>query len=242
MIDLYYASTPNGWKITIMLEECGLDYNIVPIDIGAGDQFEPEFLKISPNNRMPALVDTENGLSIFESGAILVYLAEKTGKFLPQDTLGRFNVLQWLFWQVGGLGPMAGQLGHFRNYAPGGKTDHEYAHTRYAQEYDRLFAVMERRLGSNEYLADDYSIADIASWCWIVVYKGFEQSMEAYPGLRRWFDTVKQRPALRKAMEMGKVHKKRDTPITDEERKQRRAMMIGQTGESITQIAKEKES
>ncbi len=235
MFDLYFASTPNGWKITIMLEECELPFNLIPVNLGTGDQFKPEFLKISPNNRMPALVDPDAGLSIFESGAILQYLAEKTGKFMPSDLHGRYNVLQWLYWQIGGLGPMAGQLSHFVNYAPDGKEAHEYSHTRYANEYDRLFAVMERSLSENEYLAGDYSIADIASWPWIVPYKRFEQSMDAYPGVRRWFDAIKVRPAVQKAMEAGKALQRPAGEMTEEQRK----MMFGQSGSTVQQAAQD---
>ena len=166
MLDLYFSPTPNGWKITIMLEETGLPYRVVPVNLGKGDQFKPEFLKISPNNRMPAIVDPDapdGPIAIFESGAILQYLAEKTGRFMPVDVYHRFDVLQWLFWQVGGLGPMGGQLSHFVNYAPDGPAAHTYSHARYKNEYDRLFAVMERSLSSREFLAgDEYSIADMA--------------------------------------------------------------------------------
>ena len=235
MFDLYFASTPNGWKITIMLEECELPFNLIPVNLGTGDQFKPEFLKISPNNRMPALVDPEAGLSIFESGAILQYLAETTGKFMPQDLRGRYNVLQWLYWQIGGLGPMAGQLSHFVNYAPDGKAAHDYSHTRYANEYDRLFAVMERSLSENEYLAGDYSIADIASWPWVVPYKRFEQSMDTYPGVRRWFDAIKERPAVRKAMEAGKALQRLAGEMTEEQRQ----MMFGQSGSTVQQAAQD---
>ena len=240
MLDLYFASTPNGWKITIMLEECGLDYNLIPVNLGKGDQFKPDFLKISPNNRMPALVDhaADSGtLSIFESGAILVYLAEQTGRFMPSDQQGRFDVLQWLYWQVGGLGPMAGQLSHFVNYAPGGPAAHEYSHTRYANEYDRLFAVMERSLAEREFLAGDYSIADMASWPWIVPYKRFEQSMDDYPGVRRWFDAIKTRPAVQKAMEVGKAMVRPPGEMTEEQRQ----MMFGQSGKSVQDAAEQAE-
>jgi GSH-dependent disulfide-bond oxidoreductase len=229
MIDLYFAPTPNGWKITIMLEECHLPYNVIPVNLGKGDQFEPEFLKISPNNRMPAIVDHETGLHIFESGAILQYLAEKTGRFMPADPDGKYEVLQWLFWQVGGLGPMAGQLSHFVNYAPGGPAAHEYSHTRYKNEYDRLFAVMERSLSEHEYLAGAYSIADMASWPWVVPYKHFEQDMTPYPGVRRWFDAIKYRGAVRRGMDVGRDLLRPAGPMSDEQRK----MMFGQTGASV---------
>ncbi len=229
MLDLYFAPTPNGWKITIMLEECELPYNLIPVNLGAGDQFKPDFLKISPNNRMPALVDHETDISVFESGAILEYLAETTGRFMPADLDGKYRVRQWLYWQVGGLGPMAGQVSHFVNYAPGGKEDHEYSHTRYKNEYDRLFAVMQRSLSNNAYLAGEYSIADMAAWPWIVPYKRFEQDMDAYPDVRRWFDAIKNRPAVRKAMDVGKALRRPPGEMSEEQRK----MMFGQTGASV---------
>ena len=232
MLDLYFAPTPNGWKITIMLEECGLPYALKPVNLGKGDQFKPEFLKISPNNRMPAIVDHDapgGPISIFESGAILVYFAEKTGRFLPTALHRRFAVLQWLFWQVGGLGPMAGQLSHFVNYAPGGPPAHQYSHTRYKNEYDRLFAVMERSLREQEYLAGDYSVADMASWPWVVPYKRFEQSMDDYPNVRRWFDAIKARPAVQRGMDVGKDLRRPSGEMTEEQRK----LMFGQTGKDV---------
>jgi len=231
-IDLYFAPTPNGWKITIMLEECGLPYRVVPVNLGAGDQFRPEFLRISPNNRMPAIVDgdTPGGeISVFESGAILLYLAEKTGKFLPRNQCDRFSVYQWLFWQVGGLGPMAGQLSHFVNYAPGGPQTHAYSHSRYAGEYDRLFAVMERSLEANEFLAGEYSIADMASFPWVLPYKRFGQNMDAYPNVRRWFDTLKTRPALQRGVEVGKDKVADPSKISEALRKR----MFEQSGASV---------
>lgn len=229
VIDVYFAPTPNGWKITIMLEECGLPYRVVPLNLAEGDQFDPEFLKISPNNRMPAIVDHETGLHIFESGAILQYLAEKTGRFLPVDPDGKYAVLQWLFWQVGGLGPMAGQLSHFVNYAPGGPAAHAYAHTRYKNEYDRLFAVMERSLREHEHLAGEYSIADMAAFPWVVPYKHFGQDMQPYPGVRRWFDTLKHRPGVRRGMDVGRGMRRPDSEMTEEQRR----IMFGQTGASV---------
>ncbi len=231
-LELYFAPTPNGWKVTIMLEECGLPYRIVPVNLGAGDQFRPEFLRISPNNRMPALIDQDapgGALSIFESGAILLYLAKKTGQFLPKELHERYAVYQWLFWQVGGLGPMAGQLSHFVNYAPGGPESHEYAHQRYANEYDRLFAVMERSLVNTDYLAGDYSIADIATFPWTIPYKRFGQNMDAYPNVRRWFDAVKARPCVRRGVDVGKDKVTDPTKISKEHRKR----MFQQSGASI---------
>ena len=231
-IDLYFAPTPNGWKITVMLEECGLPYRVVPVNLGAGDQFKPEFLRISPNNRMPALVDTDapgGEIAIFESGAILMYLAEKTGRFLPGNLHDRYAVNQWLFWQVGGFGPMAGQLSHFVNYAPGGPDAHQYSHTRYANEYDRLFAVMERSLSEQEFLAGDYSIADMASFPWALPYKRFGQDMDAYPNVRRWFDAVKTRPGVQRGVNVGKDKVTDPSKISDEHRRR----MFQQSGASI---------
>jgi GST-like protein len=201
MIDLYYWPTPNGRKISIMLEECALEYNAIPVNIGQGDQFQPEFLKISPNNRMPAIVDHETGISMFEGGSILLYLAEKTGKFMPGDQRGRFNVMQWLFWQAGGLGPMAGQLSHFASYC---KVPVPYAHDRYANEYDRLLGVMEVQLRQSEYLAGDYSIADIASYPWIMPHERLGNDLSKFPNVRRWFDAIADRPAVRLGSDVGK--------------------------------------
>ena len=225
MIDLYYWPTPNGRKISIMLEECGLEYRTIPVDIGAGDQFAPEFLKISPNNRMPAIVDTENGLSIFEGGAILIYLAEKAGMLLPQEQKSRFETLQWLFWQAGGLGPMAGQLSHFVNYA---KESVPYAHDRYANEYDRLLAVMDVRLRDRDFLAGDYSIADIAAYPWIMPYRRFGNDLDRFSNLRRWFDTLKSRPAVQRGVDLGKDWKR------DEARNEKaRSVMFGQDSATV---------
>lgn len=201
MIDLYYWPTPNGRKISIMLEECGLPYRTIPVDIGKGDQFRPEFLRISPNNRMPAIVDRDNGMSIFEGGAILMYLAEKSGRFLAQDPAARFDTLQWLFWQAGGLGPMAGQLSHFVNYV---SEPLPYAHERYAKEYDRLLAVMEVRLRDRDFLAGDYSIADIAAFPWVMPYRRLGNDLDRFANLRIWFDTIKRRPAVQRGVDLGK--------------------------------------
>ncbi len=200
MIELYYWPTPNGKKISIMLEECGLDFAVKRVDIGAGEQFSPAFLAISPNNRMPAIVDTDTGVSVFEGGAILIYLAEKSGRFLPQDDKRRFEVLQWLFWQAGGLGPMAGQLSHFRSYTD---DDHDYALDRYSKEYDRLLAVMDVRLRNRDYLAGDLSIADFAAFPWVVPYERLGADLDRFANLRRWFDALKERPKLRAGMELG---------------------------------------
>src|SRR3954470_21976215 len=187
-IDLYFWPTPNGWKITIMLEECGLPYTVIPVDISKGDQFKPEFLAISPNNRMPAIVDHDGPdgkpIYIFESGAILQYLGRKTGKFYPKDERGRVDVDQWLFWQVGGLGPMAGQAHHFRGDAP---EQIPYAIARYTDEVNRLYGVMEKRLSTRDYLAGDYSIADMASWGWSRNWKRQGQNIDDFPNFKAWF-------------------------------------------------------
>jgi GST-like protein len=203
MIDLYYWTTPNGHKITIFLEEAELPYTVIPINIGKGDQFQPEFLKISPNNRIPAIVDREpadggDPISVFESGAILLYLAEKTGKLIPQDSRGRIDVLQWLFWQMGGLGPMAGQNHHFSQYAP---EKIPYAINRYVNETGRLYAVLDKQLSDREFVAGEYSIADIAIYPWIVPYDRQGQKLEDFPNVERWFEAIKARPATIRAYE-----------------------------------------
>ncbi|MEH2339579.1 glutathione binding-like protein [Nostoc sp.] len=207
MIDLYYWPTPNGHKITIFLEEVGLPYTINPVNIGAGEQFKPEFLKISPNNRMPAIVDHEPAdgsapISVFESGAILLYLAEKTGKLIPQDLRARTKVLEWLFWQMAGLGPMAGQNHHFSAYAP---EKIEYAINRYVNETGRLYAVLNKQLADREFVASDYSIADIAAYPWIVPYERQSQNLEDFPHIKRWFETIKARPATIRAYEKAEA-------------------------------------
>jgi GST-like protein len=203
-IELHYWPTPNGWKITIMLEELGVPYEVKYVNIGKGEQFEPSFLKIAPNNRMPAIVDPEGPdgqpISIFESGAILQYLGRKFGKFYPADERARVEVEQWLFWQVGGLGPMAGQAHHFRNYAP---EKLPYAIKRYTDEVNRLYGVMNRRLADREFLAGDYSIADMASVGWTRSYKNQGQDLEDFPHLKRWFDTILARPAVEQALVVG---------------------------------------
>lgn len=205
MIDLYLWATPNGYKIAIALEELGLPYRLKPVNIGKGEQFEPAFLRISPNNRIPAIVDDapadgSGPLSIFESGAILTYLAEKTGRLLPADVRGRFEVMQWLFWQVGGLGPMAGQNHHFVQYAP---EKVPYAIERYVKETARLYRVMNTRLADRPYLAGDYSIADIASYPWVVPHEKQRQNLDDFPNLKRWFATIAARPAVERAYALG---------------------------------------
>jgi len=200
-IDLYYWSTPNGWKITIMLEECGLSYNLIPVNIVTGDQFKPEFLKISPNNRMPAIVDPDGPggrpISVFESGAILQYLGRKTGKFYPTDERQRVEVDQWLFWQMGGLGPMAGQANHFRHYAP---EQIEYAIKRYTDEVNRLFGVMNKRLADRPFLAGRYSIADMACIGWTNPWERLGQDINEFPHLKRWRETILARPAAKRGL------------------------------------------
>lgn len=206
MIDLYYWPTPNGHKITMFLEETGVPYTIHPVNIGKGDQFKPDFLAFSPNNRMPAIIDqapTDGGapVKIFESGAILIYLAEKTGKFLPQDLRKRFDVIQWLMWQMGGLGPMAGQNHHFSVYAP---EKIPYAISRYVNETNRLYGVLNKRLADREFVAGEYSIADIAAYPWIVPYERQGQKLEEFPHLKRWFETIRARPATERAYALTK--------------------------------------
>lgn len=202
MIDLYYWTTPNGHKISLFLEEAGLRYNVHPINISQGEQFQPHFLKIAPNNRIPAIVDHEPAdggepLSLFESGAILLYLAEKTGKFLPKDLRGRQVALQWLFWQMGGLGPMAGQNHHFSQFAP---EKIPYAIKRYIDETARLYGVLDKQLANHEFVAgSEYSIADMAIYPWIVSHKWQSQNLEDFPNLLRWFNHIKDRPATVKA-------------------------------------------
>jgi GSH-dependent disulfide-bond oxidoreductase len=213
MIDFYYWPTPNGWKVSIMLEECGLPYRVVPVNIGRGDQFTPEFLAISPNNRMPAIVD--DGVPVFESGAILLHLAEKSGQFMPTDARGRKETLEWLFWQVGNLGPMAGQLSHFVNYAQG---EHTYSHQRYANEYNRCLGVLERRLEGRDYILDEYSIADMASWPWVLIAKPLGQTLDEFPNVARWRDAIKQRPAVQRGVDLGK-ELRRGAPPSEEERR-----------------------
>lgn len=230
MIDLYYWPTPNGHKISIMLEECGLEYETIPIDIGAGDQFRPDFLRISPNNRIPAIVDRESGMSLFEGGAILSYLAEKSGRFLPTDDKNRFEVLQWLFWQAGNLGPMAGQLSHFVSYA---REEVTYARDRYANEYDRLLAVMEVRLRDREFLAGDYSIADIASFPWVLPYRRLGNDLDRFGNVRRWFDNLKERPGVRRGIDLGRGWKR--TEATSD---QAHSIMFGQDSETVLNAAR----
>jgi GST-like protein len=238
MIDLHYWTTPNGHKITIYLEEAGLPYRVIPVNIGKGDQFKPEFLAIAPNNRIPAIVDQEPAdggapVSLFESGAILLYLAEKTGKLIPQDLRSRASTLEWLFWQVGGLGPMAGQNGHFNHAAP---EKIPYAITRYEQETARLFAVLDRRLEGRDFVAGegrgDYSIADIASYPWIRSYARLNQKIEEFPNVQRWEAAIAARPATGRAYALVDQISppKPAAPMTDEERQ----LLYGQGANTVT--------
>ena len=230
MIELHYWPTPNGHKITLFLEEAGLPYEIKPVNIGAGEQFKPDFLKIAPNNRMPAIVDTapEDGgapVSLFESGAILVYLAEKTGKFLSAETRVRYDTLQWLFWQMGGLGPMAGQNHHFSVYAP---EKLEYAIKRYVNETNRLYGVLNKRLADRPFIAGDYSIADMAAYPWIVPHERQGQDLDDFPNVKRWFHAIKARPATIAAYDKGKSVS--TTPTVSEEAKK---VLFGQTAANV---------
>jgi GST-like protein len=217
MIDLYYWPTPNGHKITIFLEETGLDYKIVPVNIGKGEQFTPEFLKISPNNRMPAIVDQKGPggkpLALFESGAILIYLGEKTGKFLPTEPHAKYTTIQWVMFQMGGVGPMFGQRGHFMRAAP---EKIPYAIDRYTNESRRLLNVMEKRLGEADYLAGDYSIADMATFPWVVGTRREPEQLESRPNFTRWLDAISERPAVKRGLAvMGDLPQ---TPLSDEAR------------------------
>ena len=201
MIDLYYWTTPNGHKATIFLEEAGLPYRIHPINISKDEQFQPDFLKVAPNNKIPAIIDDEPAgggepISVFESGAILLYLAEKTGRFIPSDLRGRVTTLEWLFWQVGGLGPMAGQNHHFNMFAA---EKIPYAINRFIKETARLYGVLDRQLADREFVAGDYSIADMASYPWVVPYERQGQNLDDFPNLKRWFGTMKARPAVVRA-------------------------------------------
>ena len=230
MIDLYYWPTPNGHKITLFLEETGVPYNLIPVNIGTGEQFRPEFLAISPNNRMPAIVDhapTGGGaaISVFESGAILLYLAEKTGKFLSPDPRGRVEALQWLFWQMGGLGPMAGQNHHFSQYAP---EKIPYAVDRYVKETNRLYGVLNKRLADRPFVAGDYSIADMASYPWIVPHERQGQTLADFPHLQRWFNAIADRPATIAAYDKGNSIQ-RNREMTEDEKK----VLFGQTAAHV---------
>ncbi|MCH9672580.1 MAG: glutathione S-transferase N-terminal domain-containing protein [Gammaproteobacteria bacterium] len=242
MIDVHYWPTPNGWKVTIMLEECGLDYNLIPVDIGGGAQFSPEFLSISPNNRMPAIVDHEplgggEPLALFESGAILEYLAEKTGKFLPSAPRERYQVLQWVHWQMANLGPMMGNANHFKNYAKNIADDPAqltYGTKRFCGEVDRLCGVMDAQLGVHAYLAgSEYSIADMLTWPWAMLTKRMldDDAWEKFPNVERWVKELRARPALERGYRAGK--ELGDRELTEAEQKARRELLFNQTNEKV---------
>jgi GST-like protein len=231
MIDLHYWPTPNGWKISIMLEECGLPYTLVPVNIGRGEQFKPEFLAISPNNRMPAIVDHDppgggEPVAVFESGAILIYLAEKTGKFLPADLRGRKAALEWLMWQMGGLGPMAGQNGHFLLYAP---EQLPYAIERYGKEVNRLYGVLDAQLArSGQFVAGGaYTIADMAIFPWVRTHKAQQVALAEFAHVERWYNALFQRPATRRGLDLGK--EMRAPKMDDAARK----VLFGQTAQTV---------
>ena len=242
MIDAHFWPTPNGWKLTIMLEECGLDYNIIPVDIGGGDQFKPDFLRISPNNRMPAIVDYEPSdggepLAIFESGAILEYLGEKTGKFLPTSPREKYRTLQWVHWQMANLGPMMGNANHFKNYGRNFADDPkllEYGVRRFVGEVGRLAGVMDAQLSANEYLAgSEYTIADIISYPWaFLIGHTLDQDLEeTFPNLRRWIDLVHARPAVEVGRRAGRDLGRRER--TEAEEKARQDLLFNQTPEKV---------
>jgi GST-like protein len=209
MIDLYYAPTPNGWKVAILLEELGLDYTTHLLKLSEGDQFEPGFLAISPNAKMPAIVDPDvegDPVSVFESGAIMLYLADKTGKFLPEGPSARKELMEWMFWQVGNQGPMAGQLSHFKNYAPEGQ---DYGFKRYLGEYERNLAVLERRLEGRDYILGDYTIADMIAFPWVFIAKPLGACLDDFPRVADWRGRIKERPAVRRAIDLYKDRQNR---------------------------------
>ena len=237
MIELHYWTTPNGHKITIFLEESGLPCKIVPVNINKGEQFKREFLALSPNNRIPAIIDhapADGGkpLPVFESGAILLYLADKTGQFIPKDLRGRTETVQWLFWQMGNLGPMAGQNNHFNNYAV---EKLPYAMNRYRSEVNRLYGVLDKRLADRDFVAGDYSIADMASYPWIVPYERQGQKLEDFPNLKRWFEAIRARPAVVRAYEKAKAINPNPPGIRTAEE---RAILFGQTAASVRAAAR----
>jgi GST-like protein len=230
MIDLYYWPTPNGHKITIFLEETSLDYQIKPVNIGRGEQFEKSFLKIAPNNRMPAIVDHNplgggSAISVFESGAILLYLAEKVQSYIPSDLRKRVQTLEWLFWQMGGLGPMLGQNHHFVSYAP---EKLPYAISRYVNETARLYAVLDKQLQGRDFIVGEYSIADMACYPWIVLYERQQQDLNNFPNLKRWFHRIRERDAVVRAYEKGKAINTK--PTVDEESKK---FLFGQDAKTV---------
>ena len=234
-IELYYWPTPNGWKISIALEEMGLPYDLRPVNIGTGEQFRPEFLAISPNNRMPAIVDPDGPggrpISVFESGAILQYLGRKTGKFYPVDERARVEVDEWLFWQVGGLGPMGGQANHFRSYAPSVIADTRYTAygaARYTDEVDRLFGVMDRRLDGREFLAGDYSIADMAAFSWACRYPIQGVQIDRFPHVQAWFDRMNARPGVAAGLKVGEALRNSTLSARDKDGDRAREVLFGQ--------------
>ena len=222
MIDLYFAATPNGLKAKLFLEEANIPYRVIPISLSKGEQLKPEFLTISPNNKIPAIVDHEpiggdEPVTLFESGAIMLYLAEKTGRLIPTDVHGRAEVLQWLFWQMAGLGPMAGQIGHFNVYAP---ERVPYAIDRYTRETSRLYSVLNQRLADRSFIAGEFSIADIACYPWIVPHAAHGQNLDAFPHLKRWFETIAARPATVRTYEgVENTYAPKQQTLSDEERR-----------------------
>jgi GSH-dependent disulfide-bond oxidoreductase len=235
MIDLYFAATPNGLKARLFLEEAGLPYRLIPVSLSKGEQFKPEFLAISPNNKIPAIVDHEPAhggapITMFESGAIMLYLAEKTGRLIPADTHGRAEVLQWLFWQMAGLGPMAGQIGHFNVYAP---EKVPYAIDRYTRETSRLYGVLNQRLADRAFIAGDFSMADIACYPWIVPHEAHGQDLGAFVHLKRWFETMAARPAtVRVYQDVENVYAPKQTSLSEEERR----VLFGQSANSKSRV------
>lgn len=234
MLDLYYWTTPNGHKITMLLEELGLPYRIVPVNIGKGEQFDPAFLKIAPNNRIPALVDHDpadggEAISLFESGAIMLYLADKTERFIPQTLRGRNDALQWLFWQMGGLGPMAGQNHHFSQYAP---EKIPYAIERYVKETSRLYAVLNKRLADRAFIAGEYSIADMACYPWVLLHERQQQRIDEFPHLQRWLNAIAARPATARAYARAQEVNPDKTPSVNDESRQ---VLFGQDARTVSQ-------
>ena len=231
MVDFYYWPTPNGWKVAILLEELGEPYTMIPVDISRGDQFASDFLEASPNNRIPAIVDRDvpgDPVPVFESGAIMLHLARKHGRFLSCDPVEVKETLEWLFWQVGNQGPMAGQLSHFVNYAP---DDHSYSLERYAREYDRCLGVLERRLrGRTWIVGSDYSIADMICWPWVLIAKPLTASLDDFPNVRSWRQKIKERPAVQRAVDLGKVFRRSAEPTQEE-----RNILFRQTSRSADQ-------
>ncbi len=217
MIDFYYWPTPNGWKVSTMLEECGADYRLIPVDIFSGDQFDEKFLQISPNNRMPAIVDHDTGrepITLFESGAILWYLAEKFNRFIPKESHKRYELMQWLFWQTGNQSPASGQLSHFTNFADG---DHPYSTQRFEKEYHRCLTILEKKLEKQTFILGDYSIADMICWPWILFAKNLNQSLENYPNVKQWRQRLKERPGIQRGVDLAKEFR-RKKPLNETER------------------------